>query len=71
MPTPRKPQPFKIDDPAKLTEVEKNRIISVAEAVKLSSVSADGWYRHFRHKLVPLTDKRVGVRLKDALFLPD
>jgi hypothetical protein len=70
MPASRNPRTFETD-PAKLDEVQLNRIISIAEAVELSSVSADGWYRHFRHKLIPLTSKRIGVRLRDALFLPD
>jgi hypothetical protein len=50
--------------------IELNRIIPISEAAELSSISPDGWYRHHRDKLIQLTDKRVGVRLRDALFLP-
>jgi hypothetical protein len=37
----------------------------------LSSISPDGWYRHHRDKLIKLTEKRIGVRLRDALFIED
>jgi hypothetical protein len=70
MPTPRKLRTFETD-PTKLSVIDLNRIITVAEAAELSSVSADTWYRCHRDKLIPLADKRVGVRLKHALFLPD
>jgi hypothetical protein len=71
MPTSRKPRTFNISDPSNLTEIEKNRIVTVAEASELSSISEDSWYRNHRDKLVPLSEKRVGVRLKHALFLAD
>jgi hypothetical protein len=50
--------------------IELSRIIPISEAAELSSISPDGWYRHHREKLIQLTEKRVGVRLRDALFLP-
>jgi hypothetical protein len=56
-------------DPTKLSEVELNRIISIAEAVELSSISDDGWRRHHADKLIHLTPKRIGVRLRHALFI--
>jgi hypothetical protein len=68
MPAPRRKHLYETD-PAKLSMIELNRIIPISEAAELSSISPDGWYRHHRDKLIQLTDKRVGVRLKDALFL--
>ena len=69
MPAPRRKRFYEID-PDKLSAIELNRIIPISEAAELSSLSADGWYRYYRHKLVQLSEKRVGVRLRDALFLP-
>jgi hypothetical protein len=68
MPASRKPRAFEIDQ-AKLTETEKNRIITLREAEELSSLSVDSWTRNHRDKLIQLTDKRVGIRLRHALFL--
>jgi hypothetical protein len=68
MPAPRKRRVYEID-PTKLSEVEKNRIIPLAEAVELSSISDDGWRRHHASKLIKLSPKRIGVRLRHALFI--
>jgi hypothetical protein len=68
MPAPSKRRVYETD-PTKLSEIELNKIIPLAEAVKLSSVSDDGWRRHYAHRLVRLTPKRVGVRLRHALFI--
>jgi hypothetical protein len=57
------------DDPTKLSELELSRIIPISEAVELSSISDDGWRRHHADKLIKLTPKRVGVRLRHALFI--
>jgi hypothetical protein len=70
MPAPRRHNLYQTD-PTKLSVVELNRIIPVGEAAELSSISTDGWYRHHRDKLIQLTAKRYGVRLRDALFLKD
>jgi hypothetical protein len=56
-------------DPARVSTIELNRIIPISEAAALSSISPDGWYRHHKDKLIKLTEKRVGVRLRDALFI--
>jgi len=69
MPAPRRRHLYETD-PAKLSFIELNRIIPISEAAALSSISPDGWYRHHRDKLIQLTEKRMGVRLRDALFLP-
>jgi hypothetical protein len=68
MPAPRKRRVYEIDS-TKLSELELNRIIPIAEAVELSSISDDGWRRHHADKLIQLTPKRVGVRLRHALFI--
>ena len=70
MPAPRRKRFYEIDlDPTKLDAVALSRIIPISEAADLSSLSIDGWYRHHRDKLVKLSEKRYGVRLRDALFL--
>jgi hypothetical protein len=70
MPAPRR-RHFYETEPAKLSFIELNRIIPISEAAELSSISPDGWYRHHRDKLIQLTEKRIGVRLRDALFIED
>jgi hypothetical protein len=68
MPAPRRKR-FYETDPTKLNELELNRIIPITDAADLSSLSPDGWYRHHRDKLIKLSEKRYGVRLRDALFI--
>jgi hypothetical protein len=69
MPAPR--HPAKVFDPGKseLTPLDLMRVISIAEAERLSSLSADIWYREHSDKLIQLSKRRIGVRLRDALFL--
>jgi hypothetical protein len=50
-------------------ELELERIISLQEAGKISNLSPDSWKRHHRDKLVELSPRRLGVRLRDALML--
>jgi hypothetical protein len=49
--------------------VEKLRIVSLSEAVRLSGISEDGLRRHFRDKFIKLGPRRVGMRLGDVLRL--
>jgi len=70
MPAPHRTRSFETD-PAKLDAVARKQIVTLAEAVELSSLSDDTWRRHHRDKLIPLAPGRLGVRLEDALFLPD
>jgi len=49
--------------------LELDRIISVQEAEEVSSLSVDSWKRHHADKLVELSPRRLGVRLRDALML--
>jgi hypothetical protein len=48
---------------------ELDRIISLSKAVEVSSLSHDGWKRHYPDKLIRLSPRRIGVRLRDALML--
>jgi hypothetical protein len=49
--------------------LELDRIISLQEAEAVSSLSVDSWKRHHADKLVELSPRRLGVRLRDALML--
>jgi hypothetical protein len=71
MPAPRHPD--KVFDPgnSRLTPLDLERIVPLAMAEHLSSLSADVWYREHSDKLIRLSKKRVGVKLKHALFLPE
>jgi hypothetical protein len=48
---------------------ELDQIISLQEAEKVSTLSADSWKRHHKDKLIELSPRRLGVRLRDALML--
>ena len=51
------------------TKYELDRIISLQEAKRISSLSPDSWKRNHRDKIVELSPRRYGVRLGDALML--
>jgi len=51
------------------TALELDRIISMRDAEKVSSLSVDSWKRHHADKLVELSPRRLGVRLRDALMI--
>jgi hypothetical protein len=48
---------------------ELDQIISLQEAEKISSLSVDSWKRHHADKVLELSPRRLGVRLRDALML--
>jgi hypothetical protein len=50
-------------------ERELDRIITLQEAEKLSSVSVDSWKRHYPDKIIKLSPRRLGIRLRDALLI--
>jgi hypothetical protein len=50
-------------------ELELQRIITLSEAEKISSLSPDTWMRNHRDKLIKLSPRRIGVRLGDALMI--
>ena len=51
------------------TPVELNRIVSLAEASRLSSLSVDALRDQFPEKIVQLSPKRAGMRVGHALML--
>jgi hypothetical protein len=49
--------------------LELERIISMQAAEEVSGLSTESWKRHHPDKLVVLSPRRLGVRLRDALML--
>jgi hypothetical protein len=60
-PVERTPEPEPKDDP--------DRIVTLAEASRLSSLSIDTLRRKHRNKFVQLSERRFGIRKRDALML--
>jgi hypothetical protein len=50
------------------SSLELDRIISLQEAYKISSLSPDSWKRNHPDKIIELCPGRVGIRLRDALM---
>ena len=50
-------------------DLELQRIITLQEAEKISSLSSDSWKRHHPDKIIEISPRRLGVRLRDALML--
>lgn len=50
-------------------ERELDRIVSLQEAEKLSGISGYTWRRNHPEKIIKLSARRVGIRLRDALML--
>ena len=50
-------------------DLELQRIITLQEAEKISSLSSDSWKRHHSDKIIEMSPRRLGVRLRDALML--
>jgi hypothetical protein len=48
---------------------ELDRIISLQVAEEISSLSAESWKRNHPDKIIKLSPRRLGVRLRDALML--
>ena len=62
--------PTPVDHDFKLSpELELQRIITLQEAEKISSLSSDSWKRHHPDKIIEISPRRLGVRLRDALML--
>jgi hypothetical protein len=62
--------PAPVDDDFKLSpDLELQRIITLQEAEKISSLSSDSWKRHHSDKIIEMSPRRLGVRLRDALML--
>jgi hypothetical protein len=52
-----------------LSPIQLNKIVSLNEAVELSSLSRDVWLRRYKHLIIRLSDQRLGVRMGHALFI--
>jgi hypothetical protein len=50
-------------------EVELERIVSLAEAAKLTGVSLDTLKRHYGHQILVLSPRRRGMKLRNALSI--
>ena len=58
------------DDDFKLSpELELEQIVGLQKVEKLSGLSSDSWKRHHPDKIIKLSPRRLGVRLRDALML--
>jgi hypothetical protein len=52
-----------------LSALEAERIIPLHEVARLNGTSVDTIKRHHGDKIVRMSDKRIGMRLKDALSI--
>ncbi len=59
------------DAAARLRWIELQRIASLSEAARLSGLSIDTLKRRHSDKILDLSDRRRGMRVKDALMLAD
>jgi hypothetical protein len=50
-------------------ELELERIVPLQEAAKLQSTSVDTIKRRHRDKIIELSPRRLGMKLKDALIM--
>jgi hypothetical protein len=58
-----------LEIPAGLTALDLERIISIPEASKLTSLSDDTIERRFGHFIVQLSPRRRGMKLRNALAI--
>jgi hypothetical protein len=49
--------------------LELERIITLEQAAEISGISPDTWRRRYPEKIIRLSPRRVGVKLKHALML--
>jgi len=66
--TARAEQPAK-ETPDRGPRDDPDRIVSLAEAARLSSLSIDTLRRRHRNKWVQLSERRFGMRRRDVLML--
>jgi hypothetical protein len=52
-----------------LTALELARVVSLAEAARLAGISEDTIKRNHRDKILQLSQRRLGMRIRDALNL--
>jgi hypothetical protein len=56
-------------DPIQPSWTELHRVVSLKEASRLSGLSADSIKRHHSDKIINLSPRRRGMRMRDALML--
>ena len=54
-----------------LSRLELERIAPLSEAAHLSGLSKDTLLRRYRDKLIVLSPGKLGMRVRDALMLPE
>ena len=59
----------KLSDDLELSPLDLERIVPLAEAARLRSVSEDTLRRHNSDKIIQLSPRRQGMRLRDALAI--
>jgi hypothetical protein len=52
----------------RLTAIELQRIAPLSEAARLAGVSKDTLQRHHADKILKLSPRRLGMRVRDALL---
>jgi len=65
----RKPAPVKPPERDQDSKDDPDRIVTLAEAARLSSLSIDTLRRNHRDKFIQLSERRFGMRRRDALLL--
>jgi hypothetical protein len=63
--------PAPTENRIQLSPLELSRIIELPEASRLSSLSIDTIKRRYKDKLIKLSPRRLGIRLRDALLLSE
>jgi hypothetical protein len=58
-------------DPAQPTWLELERIVPLKDGAELQSTSVDSIKRNQADKVIRLGPRRLGIRVRDALKLPD
>jgi hypothetical protein len=56
-------------DPIQPSWTELLRVVDLKEASRLSGLSVDSIKRHHRDKIIDLSPRRRGMRVRDALML--
>ena len=56
-------------DPIQPTGTELYRVVDLKEASRLSGLSVDSIKRHHSDKIIDLSPRRRGMRVRDALML--
>jgi hypothetical protein len=65
----RKPAPVKPPERDQISKDDPDRIVTLAEAARLSSLSIDTLRRKHRDKFIQLSERRFGMRRRDVLLL--